>query len=37
MLLPTETTLKFNGNDIKDNTVLSDEEKIALKADSDKT
>ena len=30
MLLPTETTLKFNGNDIKDNTVLSDEEKNEL-------
>lgn len=29
MLLPTEVTLKFNDNDndIKDNTILSDEEK----------
>ena len=26
MLLPTEETLKFNDNDIKDNTILSDEE-----------
>lgn len=30
MLLPTEATLKFNDNDIKDNTVLSDEEKNEL-------
>ena len=30
MLLPTETTLKFNDNDIKDNIVLSDEEKNEL-------
>ena len=30
MLLPTEATLKFNDNDIKDNTILSDEEKIEL-------
>ena len=30
MLLPTEETLKFNDNDIKDNTVLSDEEKNEL-------
>lgn len=30
MLLPTESTLKFNDNDIKDNTVLSDEEKDEL-------
>ncbi len=29
-LLPTEKTLKFNDNDIKDNTVLSDEEKEEL-------
>lgn len=30
MLLPTEATLKFNENDIKDNTILSDEEKNEL-------
>ena len=30
MLLPTEETLKFNDNDIKDDTVLSDEEKNEL-------
>ena len=30
MLLPTEETLKFNDNDIKDNTILSDEEKYEL-------
>ncbi len=30
MLLPTESTLKFNDNDIKDNTILSDEEKNEL-------
>ena len=30
MLLPTEATLKFNDNDIKDNTILSDEEKDEL-------
>ena len=30
MLLPTEETLKFNDNDIKDETVLSDEEKNEL-------
>lgn len=30
MLLPTEITLKFNDNDIEDNTVLSDEEKNEL-------
>ncbi|MEI3394356.1 MAG: gamma-glutamyl-gamma-aminobutyrate hydrolase family protein [Clostridia bacterium] len=30
MLLPTEATLKFNDNDIKDNTVLNDEEKNEL-------
>ena len=30
MLLPTEETLKFNDNDIKDNTILSDEEKSEL-------
>ena len=30
MLLPTEETLKFNDNDIKDNIVLSDEEKNEL-------
>lgn len=30
MLLPTETTLKFNDNDIKDDTVLSNEEKEEL-------
>ena len=30
MLLPTEATLKFNDNDIKDNTILSDEEKEEL-------
>lgn len=30
MLLPTEATLKFNDNDIKDNTVLSQEEKEEL-------
>lgn len=30
MLLPTEVTLKFNDNDIKDNTILSDEEKNEL-------
>ncbi len=29
-LLPTEATLKFNDNDIKDNTVLSEEEKNEL-------
>ena len=29
-LLPTEATLKFNDNDIKDDTVLSDEEKSEL-------
>ena len=29
-LLPTEATLKFNDNDIKDDTVLSDEEKNEL-------
>ena len=29
-LLPTEVTLKFNNNDIKDDTVLSDEEKNEL-------
>ena len=29
-LLPTETTLKFNDNDIKDNTILSEEEKNDL-------
>lgn len=29
-LLPTEATLKFNDNDIKDDTILSDEEKIDL-------
>ncbi len=29
-LLPTEATLKFNNNDIKDDTVLSDEEKNEL-------
>ncbi len=29
-LLPTEATLKFNDNDIKDNTILSDEEKNEL-------
>ena len=28
MLLPTEATLKFNDNDIKDDTILSDEEKM---------
>ena len=30
MLLPTEITLKFNDNDIKDDTILSDEEKEEL-------
>ena len=30
MLLPTEETLKFNDNDIKDNTILSNEEKNEL-------
>ena len=30
MLLPTESTLKFNDNDIKDDTVLSEEEKNEL-------
>ena len=30
MLLPTEETLKFNDNDIKDDTILSDEEKSEL-------
>lgn len=30
MLLPTEATLKFNENDIKDNSILSDEEKNEL-------
>lgn len=30
MLLPTETTLKFNDNDIKDDTILSNEEKEEL-------
>ena len=30
MLLPTEETLKFNDNDIKDDTVLNDEEKEEL-------
>ena len=30
MLLPTESTLKFNDNDIKDDTILSDEEKEEL-------
>ena len=30
MLLPTEPTLKFNDNDIKDDTVLTDEEKEEL-------
>ena len=30
MLLPTEQTLSFNDNDIKDNTILSDEEKNEL-------
>lgn len=30
MLLPTEVTLEFNDNDIKDNTILSDEEKNEL-------
>ena len=29
-LLPTEPTLKFNDNDIKDDTVLTEEEKIEL-------
>ena len=29
-LLPTEATLKFNDNDIKDDTILSDEEKNEL-------
>lgn len=28
MLLPTEETLKFNENDIKDNTILRDKEKM---------
>ena len=30
MLLPTEKTLKFNDNDIKDNTILSSEQKNEL-------
>ena len=30
MLLPTEETLKFNDNDVKDDTILSDEEKNEL-------
>ena len=30
MLLPTEKTLKFNDNDIKDNSILNDEEKNEL-------
>lgn len=30
MLLPTEKTLNFNDNDIKDDTILSDEEKLDL-------
>ena len=30
VLLPTEATLKFNDNDIKDGTILSDEEKNEL-------
>ena len=30
MLLPTEATLKFNDNDIKDNTILSSEQKKEL-------
>jgi len=30
MLLPTEKTLEFNNNDIKDNTILSEEEKNEL-------
>lgn len=30
MLLPTEETLKFNDNDIKDDTILSEEEKNEL-------
>jgi len=30
MLLPTEETLKFNDNDIKDNTILSEKEKSEL-------
>ena len=30
MLLPTEPTLKFNDNDIKDDTILTDEEKNEL-------
>jgi len=30
MLLPTQATLKFNDNDIKDDTILSDEEKNEL-------
>lgn len=30
MLLPTEATLKFNENDIKDNTILSQDEKNEL-------
>lgn len=30
MLLPTEKTLKFNDNDIKDDTILSDKEKNEL-------
>lgn len=30
MLLPTEATLKFNENDIKDDTILTDEEKNEL-------
>ena len=30
VLLPTEATLQFNDNDIKDNTILSEEEKAEL-------
>ena len=30
MLLPTEETLNFNDNDIKDNTILNDEQKNEL-------
>ena len=30
MLLPTEKTLKFNDNDVKDNSILNDEEKNEL-------
>ena len=30
MLLPTENTMKFNDNDIKDDTILTDEEKEEL-------